>query len=222
MRNKLPLENYYSLWIVGLILLLAALACKAALPETSEQASGEVLFTDDFSDPDSGWNRVSTPTGETDYDDGVYRIFINEANTDIWSKPGLKFEDAIIEVDAFKVGGDRDNRFGIICRATGTDSFYTFIVSSDGFYGIGKVKDNNYKLIGSEALLPHEAINKGSAFNRIRAECISEDLRLSVNGVLVGEVQDSELASGDVGLIAGTYTTPGTDIRFDNFMVLKP
>ena len=31
--------------------------------------------------------------------------------------PGLKFTDVRIEVDALKVGGERDNRFGIICRA---------------------------------------------------------------------------------------------------------
>jgi hypothetical protein len=35
-------------------------------------------------------------------------------------------------------------------------------------------------------------------------------------------VSDSDFASGDVGLLAGTYDEVGTDIHFDNFVVRKP
>ncbi len=212
------------LYLVLLALCLAAfsLSCKLLLPEESEVESGQVLYQDDFSDPSSGWNRVSTDTGETEYDDGVYRIYVNEPNTDIWSHPGKSYDDAVIEVDAFKVGGERDNRFGLICRAKGTDSFYTFIISSDGYYGIGKVKQEKYELIDTDALLPSEVIIKGSAINRIRAECVGERLTLYVNGIKIAEYFDSEFTSGDVGLIAGTYNEPGTDIRFDDFLVIQP
>ena len=212
------------LYLVLLALCLAAfsLSCKLLLPEESEVESGQVRYQDDFSDPSSGWNRVSTDTGETEYDDGVYRIYVNEPNTDIWSHPGKSYDDAVIEVDAFKVGGERDNRFGLICRAKGTDSFYTFIISSDGYYGIGKVKQEKYELIDTDALLPSEVIIKGSAINRIRAECVGERLTLYVNGIKIAEYFDSEFTSGDVGLIAGTYNEPGTDIRFDDFLVIQP
>ena len=125
-------------------------------------------------------------------------------------------------MDAFKVGGERDNRFGVICRAKGTDSFYTFIISSDGYYGVGKVEQQSYELIDTDALLPSEAIKKGSAINRIRAECVGERLTLYVNGIKIAEYQDAEFAAGDVGLIAGTYNEPGTDIRFDDFLVIQP
>jgi hypothetical protein len=210
-------------WIAVLTaLIIASLGCQIIPQESSDPQSGDILLLDDFSDPESGWNRISNPTGETDYNDGVYRILVNEPNTDIWSKPGLKFGDTIIEVDAFKVGGGRDNRFGVICRASGTDSFYTFIISSDGYYGIGKVMNQNYELIGAEALLPSEAIQKGSANNRIRAECVEDTLRMFVNGEKVAEVRDAQFGIGDVGLIAGTYEEPDTDIRFDNFIVIQP
>jgi len=48
-----------------------------------------------------------------------------------------------VEVDALKVGGERDNRFGIICRAADLNSFYTFIISSDGYYALGKSSARN-------------------------------------------------------------------------------
>ena len=222
MGSELNLRNIFTLLFICAASAGATLSCKFLIPEEQPVQTGAILYQDDFSDPTSGWNRVSTDTGETEYDDGVYRILVNESNTDIWSKSGRSFEDAVIEVDAFKVGGVRDNRFGVICRADSDDTFYTFIISSDGYYGIGKVKGEFYELIGSASLLPSEEIEQGSAINRIRAECIGDRLTLFVNGVKIDEVRDSELVTGEVGLIAGTYNEPGTDIRFDNFIVRQP
>jgi hypothetical protein len=213
-----------SYWAIPLALLvLAALACQAPIiKKLLPSGSGKVLFQDDFSAPASGWNRVTTTKGQTDYADGVYRIFVNEPNLDIWSMPGRTFTDVHIEVDALKVGGERDNRFGIICRAISVDSFYTFIVSSDGYYGVGKIKGQDYHLIGMDALQPSKAIRLGTALNHLRADCVGDRLSLYVNGEKLVEVKDTEFASGDVGLIAGTYQSAGTDIRFDNFIVYQP
>lgn len=202
-------------------LLFSSLACQALLGSSTPEPGG-VLFQDNFADSESGWNRVATMQGETDYADGVYRILVNEPNLDIWSMPGKDFQDVRIEVDALKVGGERDNRFGIICRATLPDSFYTFIISSDGYYGIGKIKGQDYTLIENDSLQPSEAILKGAALNHLRADCIGDTLTFYVNGEKLAQVRDAEFPSGDVGLIAGTYQTAGTDIRFDNFIVFAP
>lgn len=219
-----PASQTTILWMVFLIAAsLPALSCKLLVYEPkSTSHSGQVLFQDDFSKPNSGWIRVTAATGVSDYMDGVYRIFVNEPNVDIWSRPGLNIADVHIEVDAYKVGGERDNRFGVICRVVDNDSFYTFIISSDGYYGIGMINDNTYQLIGMDALQPTDVINLGSAQNHIRADCVGNTLTLYVNGVQLAQVQDASFPSGDVGLIAGTYSTPGTDIRFDNFIVYRP
>jgi hypothetical protein len=213
-----------ALLTASLVLFLVSIACQtlAGVPTPTVAQSGEVLFFDDFTDPESGWNSVTTETGESDYADGMYRILVSDTNTDIWSKPNLNYADSIIEVDAYKVGGSRDNRFGVLCRINGPDNFYSFIASSDGYYGIGKVKDSAYELLGTDALQPSEAIQVGSALNKIRVECVGDRLSLFVNGQLLTEVIDPEYTSGDVGLVAGTYQEPGTDIRFDNFAVLRP
>lgn len=209
-------------FVLFFILALPLLACQLSAFPFRDQEPGEVLFQDDFSNPDSGWNRVSQQNGETDYADGMYQILVNAPDTDIWARPGLDFNDVQIEVDALKIGGDRNNRFGVICRAEEPDRFYVFIISSDGYYGIGKIRGQNYELIGMEALQPSDKINVGSAGNHLRADCVGTKLSLYVNGELLREVEDAEFASGDVGLIAGTYNIPGTDIRFDNFSVLQP
>jgi len=39
---------------------------------------------------------------------------------------------------------------------------------------------------------------------------------------LLAEAQDTDFASGDAGLLAGTFDTAGTDILFDDFVVSAP
>ncbi|MFM8319712.1 MAG: hypothetical protein ACKOC5_02270 [Chloroflexota bacterium] len=209
------------LLLLTALLCLAALACRTLVGD-SLPAGSRTLFQDDFSRPTSGWNRVSAPAGESNYADGMYRILVNDPNIDIWSLAGRDYSDARIEVDAYKVGGDRNNRFGIICRAASPTTFYTLVISSDGYYGIGIIDGPDYRLIGMDALQPTDAINQGSALNHIRADCVGKTLALYVNGVKLAEVTDDRLANGDVGLIAGTYDVPGVDIRFDNFSVAQP
>ena len=40
-----------------------------------------------------------------------------------------------------------------------------------------------------------------------------------MNGELVADVRDGAFASGDVGLIAGTFDEGGVEIHFDDFFV---
>jgi hypothetical protein len=206
-------------------LALSILACNALtprLPATPPTAAAEVLFQDDFSDSDSGWDRVSIDRGETDYVEGGYRIFVNTANLDVWANPGLHFDDVRVEADVAVVGGDPDNSFGLICRAAAPDQFYWLAISSDGYYGIGKIAGENQSLIGSESMQSTDQFQPNQPSYHLRADCIGDRLTLYVDGVQIAEVQDQEYISGDVGLIAGAFETPGVDVRFDNFTVLQP
>jgi hypothetical protein len=226
-------KKLYFLMII-LALALATLACglvsnsdEPAAPAEDEvapmPADSGILFSDDFSNPYSGWDQVNSDEGITDYDNGVYRIFVNTDNTDVWANPGLNFTDTIIEVETTKAGGPDDNDFGVICRYQDTQNFYFFIISSDGFYGIGIVQDGEQSVLGEdEQLLPGDAINQGNTTNIIRADCVGNTLTLYVNGTQLASVQDDTFASGDVGLLAGTYDEIGTDIHFDNFIVRAP
>lgn len=212
-------------FIFLLAICLTTVAC-SALPGgggADPTLPANVLFQDDFSDPSSGWDRVNQPEGITDYEDGAYRIFVNTINTDIWANPGLDFGDVRLQVEATKVGGNDNNDFGVICRYQNADNYYFFILSSDGYYGIGKVKDGVQQLIGVDAMPPSEAINQGDATNHLQVDCIGPKLSLFANDEFLAQYEDPDFTSGDVGLIAGTSPeAPGTDVFFDNFQVLKP
>jgi hypothetical protein len=208
-------------------LALAAMACQAitgpVLGQSEPQSEeARILFTDDFSNPRSGWDRQAYDGGETDYLEGEYRIRVNESAADYWANPGLDLEDVRIDVKARKAAGPDDNDFGIICRYQDIDNFYYLVASSDGFVGILKHKDGSTESLASDSLQPTDAVRQGDATNHLRAECVGSRLTLYVNGDMVAEAADSDFARGDVGLIAGTFDVPGTDIRFDDFQVFTP
>lgn len=213
---------HFRFFVALAMLALAALACQAVVSDGATSTPSNVLFQDDFSNNTSGWDRISTAEGITDYADGFYRIFVNIVDSDIWANPGLDFTDVRLEVDASKVAGDDNNVFGLICRYQDNDNFYFLVASSDGYYGIGKLKGGVQKLVGMESMPPIDNINPGSALNHLRADCIGNRLALYVNGKKAGEQTDSDFPSGDVGLFAGAFDQAGTDIHFDNFSVLKP
>jgi hypothetical protein len=201
---------------------LLGVACQPVLKTAPANPAPRLLYQDDFSNPQSGWTASVSSPGTAGYSDGVYRFNINQANQDAWASPGLDLTDTRLEVDAIKVGGDRNNRFGLLCRMSDASHFYIFLISSDGYYGIGKINGDEYRLLGSESLLPTEKIPRGSAYLRLQADCQQDRLTLYVNGVKIAEARDSDFISGDVGILAGAYNTPGVDILFDNFAVYKP
>ena len=216
MKNKRNMSLFIAM------LILTAFACGLGSGSEPEYLPEGVLFQDDFSDPSSGWDRVDVSEGITDYVDGIYRIFVNTDNTDVWANPGLDFTDTIIEVEATKVGGPDDNDFGVICRYEDNENFYFFIISSDGFYAVGRVIDGVQELLGESEMLPGEAIKTGDVRNKIQVDCVGSQLTLSVNGEQLTTVEDTTFTSGDVGLVAGTFDELGTDIHFDNFIVREP
>jgi hypothetical protein len=214
--------------VIVLVLGASILACNFGTPGSSSSSESapsaeNILFQDDFSNTNSGWDQVRTEDGITDYESGgVYRIQVLTANTDIWANPGKNFSDTRIEVEATKVGGADDNDFGLICRYQDVNNFYFFMISSDGYYGVGRVANGNQELIGMQEMPPSDAINKGNTKNLIRADCVGSTLTLYVNNVQLTSQTDSTFTSGDVGLLAGTYDEIGTDIHFDNFRVIQP
>lgn len=210
-----------SLFVLILLSLACALPSNAPSVETPAKPSGTVLFQDDFSRPTTGWDRLQATEGIMDYDGGGYRMLVNSLQMNFWSTPRLNLSDARIEVDSGKLAGPDENRIGLVCRFNGTD-YYFFLISSDGFYGIGVFTGGKGVLLGQSEMQASSNIKVGLAVNHLRADCVGNTLTFYVNGFQVAQAQDATLAKGDVGLLAGTFGTPGVDVVFDNFVVLQP
>ena len=209
------------LWVVAAL----ALVLSSCSPYSSVEGAEVVyLFRDGFTDTSGGWESGETEEGSTGYYNGAYRIFVNRPDYYLWSNPrDLIFIDVRIEVDATKMAGPEINDIGVICRYKDPENFYFFSISSDGYYGVSKIINGQEQWIGmEEPQLDNVTIRTGTATNHLRADCIQQKLSFYVNGKHLIDVNDSDLSQGNVGLIAGTWDSPGTDVLFDNFLVIQP
>lgn len=210
LRNGLP------------ILIIAALTCYGCSAFDLPQETGVLLFQDNFDLPSSGWDRYHDDRYSSDYYSGSYRIEVNQPNYEAWAVPGLEFSDVLIDVTAKKISGPDNNVFGIICRYNKPNDFFFFLISSDGYAGIGIYQKGKQTLLSGGNMLPADPINTGSVSNKIHVECIGDALSLSVNDVILYEVQSTALQSGDVGIIAGTYELADVQVEYDDFVVRNP
>ena len=219
--------------VLSAIIIISTTACSLVdtikskletfgLGSNSGSSDTGVLFSDDFSSTSSGWDRYSDDSGSTDYSNGAYEIIVNEANYDIWANPYKSFTDVSVEVDATLNAGPEDNNFGILCRYVDTSNYYFSYIASDGYYGVGKIVDGEQTFFSDEGMPVTDAVYGGSATNHIRFDCVGSTFTLYVNDTLLAEYEDSTFSSGDVGLVAGTFSETGVDILFDNFVVKQP
>jgi len=193
-------------------------------PTTPLGPPGEIFFEDHFDDTASGWRRLGDTGGSTGYGDGVFRIHVDEINTDYAAPSGHNISDVRLSVSGYKAGGPDDNDFGVVCRYQDDANYYALLITSDGYYGVMRMENGERTMLGQQenVYLTSDAIQQGATTNLIVAECIGDHLALYANGELLADERDGTFTSGDVGLIAGTFGKGGVDIEFDDFYAYKP
>jgi len=208
----------FSVFIL-IILLASCLPVKSA-PVISSGTPGDILYHEEFANNASGWDRIANDGGIMDYDSGGYRILVRQPKLNFWSTSKKNFGDVRAEADVTKLSGPDENRAGLMCRYQNGD-YYFFIISNDGFYAIGKFIGGQTLLLGQEQMQASDSISTGPV-NHLRADCVGNTLTFYVNFNQIASVQDSDFPNGDVGVLAGTFTQPGVDVVFQNFVVIQP
>jgi hypothetical protein len=211
-----PFRLFYSFLPVLILAACASVSIPTGLPANP----GDILYQEQFEDNTTGWDRVSNDNGIMDYDGGGYRILIQQPGFNLWSTPEKNFSDVRVEADVTRLNGPDENRAGLMCRYQNGD-YYFFIISSDGFYAIGKFIGGNTLLLGQTEMQSSEFIQVNE-MNHVRADCVGDTLSFYVNFNEVAVVQDSDFPSGDVGVVAGAFSEPGVDVLFDHFVVIQP
>jgi hypothetical protein len=188
---------------------------------TSEPGSsitkGAKLYTENFSDPTSGWDEWDRASSRGGYEANKYFIEVLNPDQFSWGNGYQNFDDFVLEVDASKVAGPDDGGFGIILRYVDMDNFYYFAVSNDGQYRFSYYLNNERTDIISWTA--SDAIKQGNALNKLSVACKGNHFILSINGTVVEDFTDDTFSSGDIGLLAGTQATAGVKVTFDNLVV---
>ena len=193
--------------------------------EVGPLSSGtQVLFADDFSDSQSGWDVRKTDNGESGYRDGRYFIRVETPKYQMWSTPRQDFTgDVVVDVTAGIGAGPQENEMGVICRYQDRQNFMYGSVGADGYYAIVEIKGDKTKILtGNGKYQQSDAIPVGGEAYFIQLTCVSDQYTLSVNGQQIDSATSKTFTGGDVGLLAGTFDTGGVEILFDDFKVSKP
>jgi len=175
------------------------------------------LYTDDFSNPSSGWPVADSVNFKVEYLSGEYRTLIRSTNYGVIVRPGFQASDYVISVDTRNPGyifGSYGIAFGI---AQDFSSFYTFEIYPDGWFGLYRFNPSSITVL-AEAYSP--SILQGIATNHIKLVRSGTSIAAYANGQLLASVVDGTYSGMRfVGLIGFSYDQANVDIRFDNYLV---
>lgn len=217
-----------------------AVETAAPKPDATEAPAGNgnnvannpnVIVSDDFSDPTTGWEIGDYIGGSVGYENGVYGVSSNGRSESgqaylMWGvyQAGGNFSDVRIDVDATQVfaPANDNNAYGLFCRRNGADlgNSYAFFVSGDGFYSIQLIADGNGSPLVDWTATPY--VNLGNATNHLTVICDGSYLAFYVNDNLLAEVTDTTNSTGELSLAAVSFEDTATLVNFDNLVVANP
>jgi hypothetical protein len=191
------------------------------------------LFSDNFSNPGSGWEVSTGDVEKLGYAGDAYSIQVFETGWFVWANPArATYSNVSVDAVARYVRGDYpDVLFGVICNFQDNQHFYYLGIDNQGYYGIGKsVGDDLNILTGNGQLVQSDKMARGNNWLRITADCArSGTLSLFVDGVLIDSAVDTDYSEGNIGLFADVYA-PATgaanqetsvEFHFDDVIVTQ-
>ena len=206
----------------GLLALMLSLLAGCG-PNPDRCRTDKALLEDNFNDTACGWDEYEEDQASAGYRGSEYFVAVHQPNTSAVAIPGANFSNVSIQAEVRLEQGSTDNNFGLLCRYQDLDSFYAFLVSSDGYYAIASITNGGpYKILSGDGthLMPSEAIQtEPGTSNEIHAVCAGTSLTLYVNGQQLTSVTDSAIGFGKVGMIVGAGKDPPAHVAFDNVLV---
>lgn len=180
--------------------------------------SGQVIFEDDFSDPNSGWEGIIDEMGEAKYENGEYTISVNEPMYFVYAEQEYSYDSIVIEADLRVVESVGDADFGFICGLK-DDNFTILEISEDGYYSIWKQKGDEVSYLVD---WDYSQVLAGGGPYRLSAQCGRDQIILAVDGQILATAVDPDYLPGSIGMMAGTFDVPGIKVAFDNLKIMIP
>ncbi|MBA3073361.1 MAG: LamG domain-containing protein [Anaerolineae bacterium] len=158
---------------------------------TEAPLSSQLLYSDDFSDPDSGWSIIDDEYGTTNYVDGTYQIIAIKEGSYNWGVAGQYFSNIRIEVDVDILDNNPEveDGFGVDCRIQDNGDGYGFRIDTSGNIAIELFyNDETTELV---EWVYDDAVYTDGRTNHLTAVCNGSELTLIVNDIEVASTTDS-------------------------------
>ena len=190
------------------------------IPKPTATPELEILYEDDFSDPNSGWESYRAFDGVLDYEDGAYRLHADAAYQTFWVFYTGNYADLVLEAEARYLDGPQSNSYGVLCRYSSNPlAFYAFLINVQGQAQIALWSDGSLAILQSASFEPRD-FNVEPDF--LRAACIRDQLSLAVNGELLIELEDASLAQGDFGMLISNGAEGATTAQIEHLTLRLP
>jgi hypothetical protein len=194
-----------------------------AILEASQPSEQGTLYQDDFTNPATGWTEEKFDNYFVGYHEPeYYHIEITSPNykTAIFAPEKQSFNDATIEVKVFtvsaKTAATGDFAYGTAFRRSG-DQYYAFTISPrTKKWFVLKSSSNALEVLAEGS---DESIHDLDTADMLRVDAQGSDFAFHINDRLVGQVSDSDYASGEVGLFVQTFDAPNVHIHFDDIAI---
>jgi uncharacterized repeat protein (TIGR01451 family) len=177
-------------------------------------------FSDDFSNPASGWPIADDGRLRWEYLSGEYRMLVRPIESWAGARPGVRCCSYTVAVDVRNPSGV-DGTYGLIFGLSDNwQQFYSFEIGPDGYYYLWRYDNGNWT---SLTYGYSSSIKTGTGTNRLKVERTSAQIIAYVNNQMLVNTSDAMYTGlRHVGLIASSYDQPKVDARYDNFVMCAP
>jgi len=180
-------------------------------------------FYEDFTQLSRDWWLGEDEYGEVFLSNGELHI-INYTKAEFveYTFPGINVGNVTLDVESYLAGGTDDNWISISCRLNPeTFDEYNVAYSSDGYYAAYAFIDDerDYFAEATASSVIRQGIGEK---NHMRLECAGDRIRFWINDVLLVDVRDDRLLTGDITLAVDALGEEFSDVVFDNLSVSAP
>jgi len=195
----------------------------AAAPTPKPTSQPDVLYQDDFSDPNSGWKIQEFDNYFIGYHEpSYYHVEVHNPNDKaLVQVPGKKtFDDFTVETKVLtsvnNTAKSGDFRYGLFFRRSG-NQYYAFAISPS--------TKKWYVLKSSPGALTvlkegvDESIQGLTAEDSLRVDAKGSTFFFHINDKLIDFVNDTDYAKGETGFYVETIDSPRVHAHFDQITI---
>ena len=192
-------------------------------PAAEPVSNADVLYQDDFTNPATAWPEDKFDNYFIGYHEPeYYHVEITGSNyrTTVFAPEKQTFGDATIELQVMtassKTAASGDFRYGLSFHRSG-DQYYAFTISprTKKWYVL-KSSPNGLTVLKEGT---DNEIHELDTDDALRVDLNGPDFTFYINEQFVGEVSDSDYASGEIGFYVESFDSPNTHIHFDNLVI---
>lgn len=185
---------------------------------TNDPVKNAILYADDFSDPNSGWEGEDDNQSRLYYSKGEYFVQASRNDYNFFMLSTEAHGNFVLSVDVRHVIGDDESTGGMVLwRYEDSENFYALTLADDGTYYIHRFFRGVYGMLKLPTASPW--LNTAGKTNKVAIAAHGDTSDIYFNDHYETSIMDSALKRGFFGLGAQPSQSSEVEVAFDNLNV---